>query len=329
MPIVHFLNVGEGDCSVIQHASGRVTIIDICNGKTGSESLAEGINRLSQMMTKATSSNLDTQDQTTEPIAYLKELGVSKVFRFVLTHPDMDHMDGFKALCDDIGILNFWDSGARQTKPDFAEGRYNEEDWDNYVKVRDGKARVTVVKPKAGSRFKFANLGDPDNCGDCISVVSPDNDLVMAANRTDDPNDASYVLVYRTCGGRIIFPGDAHDKTWEFVQSNCEELVKDCSVLIAPHHGRASDRSYEFLDVLEPKLSLFGCARSDEIAFDAWHSRGLLYITNNKAGNVLLRPCNQGIEVYVEDFAFAKTFNTFSPLKGLRGCFFIGLIDKN
>ena len=32
MPSVHFLNVSPGDCSIIQHLSGRVTMIDICDG---------------------------------------------------------------------------------------------------------------------------------------------------------------------------------------------------------------------------------------------------------------------------------------------------------
>ena len=31
MSTIHFLNVKEGDCSVIEHNSGRVTVIDVCN----------------------------------------------------------------------------------------------------------------------------------------------------------------------------------------------------------------------------------------------------------------------------------------------------------
>lgn len=33
MAAIHFLNVKEGDCSVIEHNSGRVTVIDGCNAK--------------------------------------------------------------------------------------------------------------------------------------------------------------------------------------------------------------------------------------------------------------------------------------------------------
>ena len=32
MAKIHFLNVDEGDCSIIQHDNGKVTMIDICCG---------------------------------------------------------------------------------------------------------------------------------------------------------------------------------------------------------------------------------------------------------------------------------------------------------
>ena len=32
MAIIHFLNVKNGDCTLIQHSSGRNTLIDISNG---------------------------------------------------------------------------------------------------------------------------------------------------------------------------------------------------------------------------------------------------------------------------------------------------------
>ncbi len=330
MPVVHFLNVGDGDCSIIQHGSGRITVLDICNGgSTMQKAPLEAFGR--QLgIAKTGSGNYGMRKYPTEPISYMKKIGISRVFRFILTHPDMDHMDGFKELCDEIGILNFWDSGVRKAKPDFSEGRYNEEDWDHYVKVRDGKCSgVTVVTPKAGSRFQYANRGVPDGRGDCLDIVAPDSVLVAAANKSDDPNDASYVLVYRTCGGRIVFSGDAHDNTWKYVLKHHKELVQDCAVLIAPHHGRDSDRSFDFLDVLSPKLTLFGCARSEHLAYEAWNSRNLAHITNNQAGNILLNATNVGIEVYIENVNYAQTCNGFDYTKTLYGCFYIGLVSKD
>ena len=311
MSTVHFLNVCDGDCSIIQHGSGRVSVIDVCNGKTSTQRIiaeALRIPTVSQYAAKtaAVRGNYGMRDRPTDPVAYIQKLGIKNIFRFILTHPDMDHLDGFKALCDEIGIQNFWDSGARKKKPPFGVGRYKEEDWDHYVKVRDGKAGVTVVTPGAGSRFQFANRGEPEDRGDCLHVVSPNAELIIAGNLSQDPNDASYVLVYRSAGGRIVFPGDAHDKTWEYVLEHHESLVKNCAVLIAPHHGRASGRCYDFLDTLNPTLTLFGCANSEHLAYDAWNRRSLTHITNNQAGNIILDGTSTGIDVYVENLEFAQ-----------------------
>ena len=32
MARVHLMNVSPGDCTIIEHVSGRVTMIDICDG---------------------------------------------------------------------------------------------------------------------------------------------------------------------------------------------------------------------------------------------------------------------------------------------------------
>lgn len=136
------------------------------------------------------------------------------------------------------------------------------------------------------------------------------------------------MVVYRTVGGRIVFPGDAHDATWEYVLANYESIVKDCAVLIAPHHGRSSGRCYDFLDVLNPKLTLFGCADSEHLAYDAWNSRDLMHITNNQAGNLILDVTSDGINVYVENIEFGRTFRAFNGLMRLYECYFVGRVTE-
>lgn len=335
MPTVHFLNVCNGDCSIIQHGSGRVSVIDICNGKPSTQHLlAEALRSLqiNRYSAKAASmsGNHGMRDHPTEPISYIKKLGITSVFRFILTHPDMDHMDGLKALCDEIGILNFWDSGVRRDKPGFGDNcPYREEDWDQYEALRDGNVPgVTVVRPRAGSQFQFANKGDSSDCGDYLSIVAPNAKLVQGATDGEDPNDGSYVLVYRTCGGKIVFGGDAHDDTWEYILANHKTAVENCAVLIAPHHGRDSGRCYDFLDTLKPALTLFGCADSEHLGYDAWNSRNLLHITNNQAGNIVLDASNGGINVYVENMTFAQRSTYHDLTKTLNGNYYIGMVTK-
>jgi len=72
-------------------------------------------------------------------------------------------------------------------------------------------------------------------------------------------------------------------------------------------------------------LTLFGCARSEHLAYEAWNSRNLAHITNNQAGNILLNATNAGIEVYIENVNYAQIYNGFDYTKTLYGCFYLNL----
>jgi competence protein ComEC len=333
MPRIHFLNVGRGDCHIIEHGSNRVTMIDICGANADEEQMKASatMRDLFESLEPTTQPSVDygMRHRSTNPIAYMKSNGLAAPFRFILSHPDCDHLDGFNALWDEFRPSNFWDNGLRKTKPDFGEGPYLEADWDAYEAVRDRKrGGVTIVTPIAGAKFSFANQGDPENRGDCLEIVAPDANLVETANESEDHNDGSYVIVYRSAGGKVIFPGDAHDGTWEYVLKNHSALGANCAVLIAPHHGRDSDRSHDFLDTLKPKLTLFGYADSEHLSYDAYNQRGLLHITNNQAGNVVMDANSNGIDVFVENRKFAETFNAFDAARTCCGSYFIGTISK-
>lgn len=313
MPTVHFLNVSPGDCSIIQHASERVTMIDVCDGNLTDtdEKIASFSKTLQDMVEKAGpgSGNFRMAESPTNPIKYATSLGIDSIFRFILSHPDMDHMDGLDAVYKTFGIANFWDTGVTREKPPFGGTQYKEEDWDRYALLRSGKvAGVTSLSNLAGAAFEYANRGkEGTKGGDGLSILSPDKTLVAAASDGGDINDGSYVILYRSQGGRVLFCGDAHDATWEYVLKHYPRSVENCSVLIAPHHGRASDRSYKFLDHIKPKLTLFGNAPSKDHGYGAWTTRKLPKITSNQAGNIVLEIGSGAINVYVENDRFATS----------------------
>jgi beta-lactamase superfamily II metal-dependent hydrolase len=313
MPTVHFLNVSPGDCSIIQHASGHVSMIDVCDGNLTDtdEQIAAMSKAIEDMVNKggAGSGNFRMAESPTNPIKYAKALGINSLFRFILSHPDMDHMDGLDAVYRTLGIKNFWDAGVTREKPPFGGTQYKEEDWDRYALLRDGKVSgVTSLSPLAGALFQYANRGqDGTGGGDGLYILSPDKNLVAEASAGDDINDGSYVILYRSQGGRVIFAGDAHDGTWDYVLENYASDVENCSVLVAPHHGRDSGRSYDFLDHIKPKLTLFGNAPSEHLAYAAWNSRSLTKITSNQAGNIVLKIGPGAINVYVENDRFATS----------------------
>jgi competence protein ComEC len=320
MPRVHFLNVREGDCNVIQHVSGNVTVIDVCNASPVVTIpdipiiMAPKVSLRSLLGAPAPlPGDFGQKNFPVNPIEYLKKHGVNDVFRFILTHPDMDHMDGIKEFFKQLSPANFWDSDNNKVI-DWGKtqhGRFGEADWKFYLSLRDGprdRKNPTRLTLYSDSRNQYYNVGeDGSNGGDGLYILAPTADLVKEANlKREDYHGCSYVILYKTGNHRILFGGDSHDDTWEHILAHHEQSVKNVDVLIAPHHGRASDRSYDFLDVVNPALTLFGNAPSEHLAYGAFSGRELPIITNNQAGCVLLDIDETTISVYVTNQKFAQ-----------------------
>jgi len=299
MGIIHFLNVNEGDCSWIHHASGRNTVIDVSAATSNSE------------FSKA-SGNHSQKNHPVNPIQYLKDFNVSTIFRFILTHPDMDHMDGIKDLFEEFDVLNFWDTENKKILDDsHSWGKYNKEDWDFYQKIRTSTTTPKVLKNYAGAQGQYYNKDEQGKSGsDGLYILAPTKELVKEANESGDYNDCSYVILYRTNGKKIIFAGDSAEKTWNYILENHQEEVTAVDVLLAPHHGRKTGGNDDYLDVLKPKLTLFGNAKSEYLDYPAWNNRNLDYITNNQANCIIMNTNGeQGIDVYVTYEIFAKKRN--------------------
>lgn len=313
MSVIHFLNVKDGDCSIIQHSSGNTSVIDVCNAsQPDSTAKTPNTHKNTDSLPKS-SGNFQQRQHPVNPIDYLQNLGTDGIFRYIQTHPDMDHMDGIKNLFDTFSPTNFWDTNNKKkmSSSSWDGSPYNQDDWTFYQDLRDNSAE----KPKrlallANAKGKYYNQNeDGTGCGDGIQILAPTKDLVDAANKNDNYNDCSYVLLYISDDRRIVFAGDSHDDTWDYILGNHKDDVTDIDLLIAPHHGRKSKRSYEFLDVLKPTMTFFGNARSKDLAYDAWNHRKLDHVTNNEANCMIIDIDKSCMKLYVTNQAYAKKRN--------------------
>lgn len=335
MGIFHFLNVKHGDCSIIQHPSSHVTVVDVCNARRNT--FDDRMVQLRKALAGVDASlgrvpgNFNQKDYPVNPILYMKDRGIDSIFRFILTHPDMDHMDGIKDLFAEFGPLNFWDTANTCEKDDFGNGPYREEDWLFYKWLRDenregGPRRLTL---HAGDRAKYFNRQeDGSGGGDGLYVLAPTKELMADCRDRDDYNDGSYVILYRSNAGRILMAGDSHDGTWDHILANHAEEVADVELLIAPHHGRDSGRSYDFLNVVRPKLTFFGNANSEHLAYGAWSRRGLPIITNNQADCMVVDTNGSHMQVYVTNGSFALARNPAATYFEAYRAWYLGYIDS-
>jgi len=302
MSTLHFLNVREGDCSIIQHNSDRVTVVDINNARI--ETVIESIVReaVEKAFIRTMGANLGQKAYPVNPIEYIKRLGVQSVFRFILTHPDMDHMDGIEDLFKIFDPPNFWDTKNTCDKDSQSwEGsRFRRSDWLFYKRLQasdQSPKRLTYLSGQQPQKY-----WDEDG----LMILAPTQALLDAANDCGEWNDASYVLLYRTNGYKVILAGDSHDATWQHILDDHYALVENVDLLLAPHHGRHSDRDFAFLDVLRPRLTLFGNASSEHLAYQAWNSRDLRLVTNNQAGSIVVDLSDEHGPWFVTNEVFAR-----------------------
>lgn len=334
MSTIHFLNVKLGDCSVIKHNSERVTVIDVCNAKTTDLQAEKSITEMAKLE-RGISGNFQQKRYPVNPISYLKNHSYNNIFRYIQTHPDMDHMDGIKVLFDEFNPTNFWDTNNTKEIKDasWKSSTYNKEDWIFYKNLRDknpneNPRRLALLSGKSGQYWNVGN--DNSSGGDGLHILAPTQELIDAANESDnDYNDCSYVLLYRTNDMRIIFSGDSHDDTWEHILENHKQDVEKIDLLIAPHHGRDSDRSYEFLDVLKPTLTFFGIASSKDLAYSKWRSRGLSIITNNQANCMVVDASTTPMKLYVTHVNFAKRVNSNTFYNDYFKAWYVGYITED
>lgn len=315
MAKIHFLNVLDGDCTIVQHDSKHVSVIDVSNAYNTEDSFEEiAVKSIKERIIKKENFvpdgkiNYKQKEDPDNPINYLQKLGIQEIFRFIVTHPDMDHLDGIKDLYSEFSVINTWDTNNnKELDINNFPNKYNSADWKFYKQLRDGKyentKKLTYHAGDINSHYKE----------DYIKILCPTPQLVKQANEQGgDIHDLSYVLLFtppKVGGGtwKIIFAGDSHDNSWNHIIKNYTDEVANIDILFAPHHGRDSNRSYEFLKTLKPRATLLGNASSAHLAYSCYPK---IRITNNQAGYVVIDINEERILFLVKNKSFADNFRS-------------------
>jgi competence protein ComEC len=264
---IHFLNVGHGDCIIVEFIdNNRKGIIDINSSsdfdkETEKELVEENLNKINDQIFKSIYySNIYTREDMfkkagytvtlQDPIKYFQDNNFGSVFRFISTHPHMDHLSGLRNFKDTIGLTNIWvlNNQFTQNLSDLSDSQ--KEDWKLYKSFRDCNERqydgVYVVRPKEGDSLDFWKE-------DGIIILAPNNDLLEIAKKKDNPNIMSYVLLIKYGQTKIILGGDAEEDTWKYLTENYSESLKDITILKAAHHGRDSGYYQPAVKLMNPE----------------------------------------------------------------------------
>jgi len=300
---IHFLDVGHGDCTIVEFP-GRLTVVDINNCKTFDKEIADEFNRrykptspnpllspgysaalsalasgkttpssifgpsagsfsglpvpLSNLLAQKTEAEKKLQeakDKLTNPIDYYKARFTGRpIFRYIQTHPDMDHMAGLYRIWveERIPIVNFWDTSHCIEKDEAAlkTGKINRDiwDWRAYLRLRTSTDDPKVLRLANGQRGDFYQQ-------DGIHIWAP-LDHRHKDNPEADTNALSYILCVSVGQCNILLGGDATVETWEHLYTANGGKLPKIHLLKASHHGRKSGYHWQSVKAMNPDLTV-------------------------------------------------------------------------
>jgi competence protein ComEC len=289
---MHFLNVGHGDCCIVEFPE-RTTMVDINRSKTiDEESVKEIITAISREHPKRMlnhtkmlkSLSMGESDSKTlleeaeykikpqDPIEYLAENNIKSFHRFISTHAHMDHLRDFGVLNETAEISNVWvvKNSFGSDKDLDKESRQN--DWAAYTKFRDsdadstreekGSSPTTVLRP-------MENTLEDAYAADGIKILSPNPELLEKAETNKKVNVMSYVLLIQYGPHKIILGGDAEKPNWKYITNQYGDLIKDVTILKASHHGRDTGFYEKAVEVMNPQYTIVSVGDTLKPSVDA------------------------------------------------------------
>lgn len=311
---LHYLNVGHGDCMIIEFCdTNRVAMLDInrsanIDKDTTEELITESLVKVdSQTKAQFQMGLIDGKIllekagysvEVTDPIQYLNDKGINSIFRFISTHPHMDHISGLNELFKKVPVSNIW-----VVKNDFNINENNlsdseKSDWKLYKSFRDCTETklkdTTIVRPLAGNKQDYWN---EDN----IEILAPDPSLLKTAKDKNNQNIMSYVILITYGGHKIVFGGDAEEDTWKYIMETYPDKIKDVTILDASHHGRDSGYYQPAVKHMNPKYTLVSVGKKpstdasnkySQYCDNVWSTRwkGNIYFELNSDGSVTSNP---------------------------------------
>lgn len=204
---VLMLDVGQGDAVALRSPGGKWVLVD-----------AGPPSRVS--------------DPRGHPVVRaLRARGVRGLEAMILTHADLDHIGGARAVLRSFPVGAVYDPGLAAGKEAFVD-----------VLETASRREVPWLVAHAGTRLEFGRLG--------IEVLSPTDSMRAAGVET---NDGSVVLMVRYGAFDVLLTGDAYKPVERRIATL---LGPDIEVLKVGHHGSDTSTDPMLLDGIQPELAL-------------------------------------------------------------------------
>jgi competence protein ComEC len=192
---ITFLDIGQGDCALIQTPDGRNILVDC--GRTSFTS--------------------DSGERTILP--YLERCGISRIDLLIITHLHLDHIGGINSLLENIEIGKIIDSGQK----------YNSA----FINKMDSLIIVNNVEREVVSAGDM--IRDMDDLRMYFLYPDKnyrDKDL---SDQKENPNNGSVVFILKYGDTDFLFTGDAEKESEEIMVRQYSDFLKTDVLKVAHH----------------------------------------------------------------------------------------------
>ena len=231
---VHFIDVGQGDSTLIQLPDNKTMLID-----TGDPSAKNAL------------------------VRYIDALNIKTIDYFILTHTDNDHVGNASTIFELYEIKNFYlpkcYSNYEKNNNKIENSSYKivtTKVWENTIKSAYNETGLVMKR----------NSADVEITGEKYSFVfyGPSEDIYT------DVNDYSPIIIANICEIKYAFTGDSTTRTEEEFITNYQADIDstptlfDCNILKVGHHGSDTSTSQEFLGVIKPEVAIISCGKDNK-----------------------------------------------------------------
>lgn len=270
---VAFIDVGQGDCIIIELPDGKNMIID-----SGEYS--------------------DARNAIT---AYTTANEITKFDYLLLTHQDSDHAGNMSWVIDNYEISYIFRPNNEATHTTYDSqlpDEFNYGDGYKSTTATYGKFMLSAYNEQCVVEVfnKNSDFTNTIVCGDdtytyTFNFLTPTLDVISY----NDPNNYSPIMMLEYMGKRVMFTGDAElENLEEYVSTYASTYNVD--VLKVGHHGSNNATTQPFINAIDPEYAIIQCGEGNDYGhphktvldiFYNYDSNIELYRTDNN-GNILL-----------------------------------------
>lgn len=175
-------------------------------------------------------------------IPFLKAKGVRKLDYVMVSHADSDHMNGILELLEESGKGGINIGNLVLPKTSLVEENYK---------------KLVQVAEENGILIAYIKAGDKLISGKTeLRCLHPGTDFV-----TEDTNSYSMVLEVNYGMFKALLTGDIGVAEEERLVKN--SLLEDILLLKVAHHGSKNSSCMEFLEQVQPELSIVSCGQDN------------------------------------------------------------------